>query len=93
MIPRHVLKAVLSTTAFLSLTALCAQADVKLHNLFTDHMVLQRDIAVPVWGWADDGEKVTVEFRGKKVSTTAKGGKWMVKLGKLKAGEIGRAHV
>ena len=86
MIPRHVLKAVLSTTAFLSLTALCAQADVKLHNLFTDHMVLQRDIAVPVWGWADDGEKVTVEFRGKKVSTTAKGGKWMVKLGKLKAG-------
>lgn len=86
MIPRHVLKAVLSTTAFLSLTALCAQADVKLHNLFTDQMVLQRDIAVPVWGWADDGEKVTVEFRGKKVSTTAKGGKWMVKLGKLKAG-------
>ncbi len=86
MIPRHVLKAVLSTTAFLSLTALCAQADVKLHNLFTDHMVLQRDIAVPVWGWADDGEQVTVEFRGKKVSTTAKGGKWMVKLGKLKAG-------
>ena len=86
MIPRHVLKTVLSTTAFLSLTALCAQADVKLHNLFTDHMVLQRDIAVPVWGWADDGEQVTVEFRGKKVSTTAKGGKWMVKLGKLKAG-------
>ena len=86
MIPRHVLKAVLSTTAFLSLTALCAQADVKLHNLFTDHMVLQRDIAVPVWGWADDGEQVTVEFRGKKVSTTAKGGKWMVKLAKLKAG-------
>ena len=49
-------------------------------------MVLQRDIAVPVWGWADDGEQVTVEFRGKKVSTVAKGGKWMVKLGKLKAG-------
>ena len=86
MIPRHVLKTVLSTTVLLSLAALCAQADVKLHNLFTDHMVLQRDIAVPVWGWADDGEKVTVEFRGKKVSTTAKGGKWMVKLGKLKAG-------
>ncbi len=49
-------------------------------------MVLQRDIAVPVWGWADEGEKVTVEFRGKKVSATAKNGKWMVKLGKLKAG-------
>jgi len=86
MILRHVLKTVLSTTAFLTLAALCAQADVKLHNLFTDHMVLQRDLAVPVWGWADEGEKITVEFRGKKVSTTAKGGKWMVKLGKLKAG-------
>ena len=61
-------------------------ADVKLHGLFSDNMVLQRDAAVPVWGWADDGEKVTVEFRNQKVSTTAKGGKWMVKLKKLKAG-------
>lgn len=86
MIPRlHSIRRVSSTAAFL-LAAFCAQADVKLHNLFTDHMVLQRDIAVPVWGWADEGEKVTVEFRGKKVSATAKNGKWMVKLGKLKAG-------
>ena len=41
---------------------------------------------VSVWGWADDGEKVTVTFRGKKSSTTAKGGKWMVKLSSQKAG-------
>jgi sialate O-acetylesterase len=68
------------------LAAQFAQAEVKLHGLFTDHMVLQRGMAVPIWGWADDGERVTVEFRGKKVSTTARGGTWMVKLGKLKAG-------
>jgi sialate O-acetylesterase len=69
-----------------ALAAFRAHAEVKLHGLFTDHMVLQRDATAPVWGWADDGEPVTVEFRGKKVSTTAKGGAWMVKLGKLKAG-------
>src|SRR5687767_7688612 len=63
-----------------------ADADVKLHGLFSDNMVLQRNAAVPVWGWADDGEKVTVEFRGQKISTTAKDGKWMVRLKKLKAG-------
>jgi len=86
VIPRQLLRTLLSTTALLTLAALSAQAEVRLHNLFTDHMVLQRGIAVPVWGWADEGEKVTVEFRGKKVSTTAKDGKWMVKLGMLKAG-------
>ncbi len=86
MNPRRIFHAALSITTFLSLATLCAQAEVKLHSLFTDHMVLQRDIAVPVWGWAEDGEQVTVEFRGKKVSTKAKDGKWMVKLGKLKAG-------
>jgi len=69
-----------------SFSAFTVQADVKLHGLFTDNMVLQRNASVPVWGWADNGEKVTVEFRGQKASTTAKDGKWMVHLKKLKAG-------
>jgi sialate O-acetylesterase len=66
--------------------AVTARADVKLHGLFSDNMVLQRGTTVPVWGWADEGEKVTVEFRGQTASTTAKNGKWMVRLRKLKAG-------
>jgi sialate O-acetylesterase len=66
--------------------ALAANADVKLHGLFSDNMVLQRNAAVPVWGWADEGEKVTVEFSGQKVSAMARDGKWMVRLKKLKAG-------
>ena len=37
-----------------------ALAEVKLASPFTDHMVLQRDRKVPVWGTADPGEKVTV---------------------------------
>ncbi len=71
------------------LTALSAQADVKLPVIFSDHMVLQRDQKVPVWGWADDGEKVTVEFAGQKVETTAKDGKWSVALAALKASSTG----
>ncbi len=68
------------------LVAFTARAEVRLHNLFTDHMVLQQNTSVPIWGWADDAEHVTVEFRGQKVSATAKNGKWMVKLKNLKPG-------
>lgn len=35
------------------------QADVRMHKLFSNEMVLQRDTAVPVYGWADAGEAVT----------------------------------
>ena len=35
-------------------------AEVKLAGVFSDDMVLQRDATLPVWGWADEGEKVTV---------------------------------
>jgi sialate O-acetylesterase len=61
-------------------------AEVKLHGLFTDDMVLQRDVSVPIWGWADDGEQITVQFRDKTARTVAKDGKWMVRLRNLKAG-------
>jgi sialate O-acetylesterase len=63
-----------------------ARADVRLPNLFSDNMVLQQGMKVTVWGWADDGEEVTVTFRGQKVKTVAKDGQWMVQLKKLKAG-------
>lgn len=63
-----------------------ATADVSLPSLFTDHMVLQQGMTVPVWGKADDGETVTVEFRGQKKTATAQQGKWKVRLSSLKAG-------
>lgn len=40
-----------------------ANAAVKLPTLFSDHMVLQRNMAVPIWGTAAPGELVTVKFR------------------------------
>ncbi|MBM4079835.1 MAG: sialate O-acetylesterase, partial [Planctomycetes bacterium] len=58
-----------------------ANADIKLPPAISSHMVLQRDIAAPVWGTADPGEQVTVEFAGQKKTAKADaGGKWMVKL-------------
>lgn len=68
------------------LVASTARAEVRLNGLFTDNMVLQRGVPVPVWGWADEGEDVTVEFAGQKVTTKAKDGQWMVRLKKLKTG-------
>jgi sialate O-acetylesterase len=61
-------------------------ADVKPNPLFSDGAVLQRGQPVPVWGAARDGEKVTVEFAGQKVGTTAADGKWSVILKPLKEG-------
>ena len=66
--------------------ATAAFATVKPHGLFTDNAVLQQGRKAPVWGTADDGEKVTVKFCGQEVSTVAKDGKWMVWLKPLKAG-------
>ncbi len=63
-----------------------ARSAVKVHGLFSDGMVLQRDAKVPIWGTADDGEVVTVRFEGQEATTTAQGGKWRVDLPPLKAG-------
>ena len=57
-----------------------ARADVKPHGLFTDNMVLQRGTKAAIWGTATDGEKITVEFRDKKGETTAKNGRWEVRI-------------
>ena len=65
-------------------------ADVKLPNVIGSGMVLQRDMAVPVWGWAEVGEEVTVSFAGQTKKTTAgDDGKWMIKLDSLKANAKG----
>src|SRR5437016_2384906 len=64
-----------------------ARADVKLPAVLSDHMVLQRDMRVPIWGTAAPGEKVTVKFRAQEKSTEAdKSGKWRLRLDPLQAG-------
>ena len=56
-------------------------ANVTMPVIFGDHMVLQQEQTVPVWGWADPGESVTVSFGGQSVPTQATAdGKWRVDL-------------
>src|SRR5205809_981527 len=45
-----------------------AGAAVSVGPVFSDHMVIQRGMDVPVWGEAKAGERVTVEFLGKKLT-------------------------
>jgi sialate O-acetylesterase len=49
-----------SRVAALLTIAASAQADLKLPAIIDDHMVLQRESVVPLWGWADPGAEITV---------------------------------
>ncbi len=50
-------------------------------------MVLQRDVEIPIWGWASANEKIVVRFNGKTYKTTASAsGEWKVNLRKMKSG-------
>jgi sialate O-acetylesterase len=60
--------------------------ELKLADIFGNEMVLQRDIAVPVWGIADPGAEISVAFAGQKISTRADDkGVWSLKLSPLVA--------
>ncbi|HOF40538.1 MAG TPA: sialate O-acetylesterase [Candidatus Hydrogenedentes bacterium] len=70
-----------------ALTAAGVSADVTLHPLFSNHMVLQQGTRVPVWGKAAPGETVSVTIGSDKESAKAsEDGHWMVRLGRLEAG-------
>jgi sialate O-acetylesterase len=86
---RWFLNTLASTLAAIALLAPATlRAEVKPNSLFHHSAVLQRGVALPVWGTARDGETVTVEFAGQKVSTVAKGGQWRVRLKPMKASAI-----
>jgi sialate O-acetylesterase len=63
-----------------------ARADVTLPALISDGMVLQQKTPVRIWGWASDGEKVTVALRGQSATAETQGGRWSVTLKPLDAG-------
>jgi sialate O-acetylesterase len=76
----------IATAAWVAGTLSAARAEVKPNSLFSDGAVLQQGVAVPVWGTANDGEKVIVKFQQQTVTATAKNGQWLVRLKPLKAG-------
>jgi sialate O-acetylesterase len=62
-------------------------AELRLHGLFGDGMVLQRDAACPVWGTAEPGREIAVSIAGrKKTATAGADGRWRVELDPLPAG-------
>lgn len=72
--------------ALFLVSVLLADASVRLPRVFSDHMVLQRDVPLRVWGWGDPGERVEIAFAGEAVAATVSDtGRWSVKLRPLPA--------
>jgi sialate O-acetylesterase len=68
-----------------------ARADVHLPAVLGSHMVVQRDKPLPVWGFAEPGEEVKVEFAGQEAVTKADArGNWRVTLPAQKANATGQ---
>ncbi len=89
------LLSLISRAGLLSVLALSlsvVRADVVLSSIISNGMVLQRGVTAPVWGWADAGEEVTVEFGGQvKKAKPGPDGKWMVDLDPLEASATPRS--
>tara|TARA_Y100000588_G_scaffold371969_1_gene443982 strand:- start:12116 stop:13687 length:1572 start_codon:yes stop_codon:yes gene_type:complete len=76
----------LSSLSLLAITPVLT-ANLALPSIFGDHMVLQRNQENRVWGWGEEGEKVSVSINGQKHSTKAnKKGRWEITLKPMTAG-------
>ncbi len=70
-----------------------AEAGAELSNagfrparVFSDNMVLQRDVPVPVWGWSDVDQTIEVEFNGRRAMVEARAGeRWELRLAPMPA--------
>lgn len=87
------MRSFVTTSVFFALVAAATsgagQGRPLLHPLFADHMVLQRDVPAPVWGWAATGAVVDVTFAGQEKHATADAsGRWMVRLDPLPASAV-----
>jgi sialate O-acetylesterase len=73
---------------FLLLMPLVSSADVRLNALFSDHMVVQRETRIPVWGWADPYEKISIwtSWGDEAETVAALDSTWRLKLKTPKAG-------
>ena len=93
--PKSQFLAALIRVASLTLLALSlslVRAEVVLPSIISNGMVLQRGTPAPVWGWADAGEEVTVEFGGQvKKVLPGPDRKWMIELDPLEANATPRS--
>ncbi len=73
--------ALLFQIAILTLSSSLVRADIKLANVFGDHVVLQRDRPIVIWGWAESGENINVSLGDQQADTVAdQNGNWSVTL-------------
>lgn len=78
---------VLAVFALVATSPNSQAAELRLAKVFGDHMVVQRELPIQVWGWADAGEKVAVSLAGHEAAALAGAdGKWMATLPALEAG-------
>lgn len=71
---------------FSMLAASSSAVELNLPTVFSDHMVLQREMPVPIWGKADAGATIQVSFAGQILRTQASNtGAWRLKLSPLNA--------
>jgi sialate O-acetylesterase len=79
--------------ALIALVGTMAKADIRTPSILSANMVLQRERPVPVWGWAEPGERITVEFAGqqKEATAAAEDGRWRISLDPLAASVEPRA--
>ena len=81
----------LAAVVFTTVAVAPARAEVRPAKVFGSHMVLQQNQPIRVWGWADRGESVTVEFAGKSASADVGiDGAWRVELPAMAADK--KAH-
>ena len=85
--PLRFLSLLLLAVAASLTTAVPSRADVRLPSFFNNHMVLQQQKPVKLWGWADAGEAVMVTIGDSSAETKAnEAGRWQVELPAMKAG-------
>lgn len=90
------IKKILTVSVFTLIFCSAVFAEKKIdssfvHGLFTNDMILQRDVACPVWGWASPGDSIVVSFAGQTKNTVADTeGRWEVKLDPMPANTEGR---
>ena len=82
-----IIKKLLIVLLAVTCVSFTANAEVRLPQLFQSGMVMQRGKPIPILGWADKGEQVTITFLKKIYTTTADDqGRWRIDLPKMKAG-------
>lgn len=68
-----------------------ALSALQLSSVFSDHMVLQRQQPVKIWGWDTPGQEVTIEFSGQTARAQANStGRWEASLSPMSASMVGR---